>query len=66
MLLHHTLLFQNAQNLSAYIMYICFYITTDFVFIFQLVPCKSSHFNNLLTKAGVMHEAGYVYFIWST
>ena len=41
-------------------MYICFYIITDFVFIFQLVPCKSYHFNNLLTEAGVMHEAGYV------
>ena len=47
-------------------MYICFYIITDFVFIFQLVPCKSLHFNNLLTEAGVMHEAGYVDSIWST
>ena len=41
-------------------MYICFYIISDFVFIFELVPCKSCHFNNLLTEAGVMHEAGYV------
>ena len=41
-------------------MYICFYIITDFIFIFELVPCKSCHFNNLLTEAGVMHEAGYV------
>ena len=41
-------------------MYIYFYIITDFVFIFQLVPCKSCHFNNLLAEAGVMHEAGYV------
>ena len=47
-------------------MYICFYIITDFVFIFELVPCKSCHFNNLLTEAGVMHEAGYVDSIWST
>ena len=47
-------------------MYICFYIITDFVFIFQLVPRKSCHFNNLLTEAGVMHEAGYVYSIWIT
>ena len=39
---------------------------TDFVFIFELVPCKSCHFNNLLTEAGVMHEAGYVDSIWST
>ena len=46
-------------------MYICFYIITEFVFIFQLVPCKSCHFY-LLTEAGVMHEAGYVYSIWST
>ena len=30
------------------------------LFIFQLVPCKSCHFNNLLTEAGVMHGAGYV------
>ena len=41
-------------------MYIWFYIITDFVFIFQLVPCKSCHFNNLLTEAGAIHEAGYV------
>ena len=41
-------------------MYICFYIITDFVFIFELGPCKSCHFNNLLTEAGVLHEAGYV------
>ena len=39
---------------------------TDFVFIFELVPRKSCHFNNLLTEAGVMHEAGYVDSIWST
>ena len=48
------------------LLYICFYIITDFVFIFELVPCKSCHFNNLLTEAGVMHEAGYVDSIWST
>ena len=28
-----------------------------------LVIC---HFNDLLTEAGVMHEAGYVNSIWST
>ena len=39
-------------------MYICFYIITDFLFIFELVPCKSCHLNNLLTEAGVMHEDG--------
>ena len=54
------------QKALIYIMYICFYIITDFVFIFQLVPCKSCHFNNLLTEAGVMHEAGYVDSIRST
>ena len=36
------------------------------IYIFQLVPCKSCHFNNLLTEASVMHEAGCVYSIWST
>ena len=41
-------------------MYICFYILTDFVFIYLLVPCKSCHYNILLTEVGVMHEAGYV------
>ena len=41
-------------------MYICFYIITDFALIFELVPCKSCQFKNLLTEAGVMHEAGYV------
>ena len=35
-------------------------IITDFVLIFQLIPCKSCHFDILLTEAGVMHEAGYV------
>ena len=54
------------MRLDVYIMYICFYIITDFVFIFELVPCKSCNFNNLLTEAGVMHEAGYVDSIWST
>ena len=43
-----------------------FYTLTYFVFVFLLVPCKSCHFNILLTEAGVMHEAGYVYFIRST
>ena len=47
-------------------MYICFYILTDFVFIFSFEPCKSCHFNALLTRAGVMHEAEYVYSIWNT
>ena len=54
------------SGLDVYIMYICFYIITDFIFIFELVPCKSCHFNNLLTEAVVMHEAGYVDSIWST
>ena len=52
--------------LDIYVMYFCFYIITDFVFIFYLVLCKSCYFNILLTKAGVMHEAGYVYALWST
>ena len=31
-----------------------------------LVQCKFCHFYNLLTETGVMHEAGYIYSIWST
>ena len=45
-------------------MYVCFYIIPYFVFIFQLVSCKFCHFNNLLTEAGVMREAVYVYSIF--
>ena len=41
-------------------MYICFYNITDFVFLFELVPCKSCRFNNFLTEAGVVRGAGCV------
>ena len=31
--------------LTRHVMYICFNVITDFVFIFKLVPCKSCRFN---------------------
>ena len=53
-------------GLEIYIMYIYFtslHVLYLYRFSFVLVIC---HININLTEAGVMHEAGYVYYIWTT
>ena len=47
-------------------MYVCVYIITDLFFYLNSSVQVICHFNILLTEAGGMHEAGYVYSICST
>ena len=48
-------------------MYICFYIITDLILMYNLFHASGLSFSHLIDRggAGGIHRAGYVYSIWT-